>query len=250
MTLNKDPLFQEVDVELAKPRKLGVGNQDNMVDLVATALRETVDPEEAMFDFLQSLGMDMQDPNILDTPKRVAKMYREELLSGYTMPVPNLTDFAIDDQGSDQVTVTGIPVHSLCAHHLMPIAGFASVSAFFMPDDDNRTHLLGLSKFARVVEMYSRRLQTQEIIGRQVANFILENTAAVWVGVHIKADHFCMSHRGVRIHGSKTITTKFRRKEREVEGVDRMLTGEDRFYIPEIRSEELKRSFLDEVHAR
>lgn len=237
-------------------------------DLI-TGMPLTSSPEEAMFEFLESLGIDMSDPNTVDTPKRVAKMYREELLSGYSMEPPNLTSFAIDDQGSDQVTVTGIPVHSLCAHHLMPIAGFAAVSAFFMPDDENRTHLLGLSKFARVVEMYSRRLQTQEIIGRQVANYILDNTSAVWVGVHIKADHFCMAHRGVRIHGSQTVTTKFRRKEvpvppdstdvikmtpeeyeeyLEAKEMVMAFRSEKKFYIPESRSEELKRSFLDEVH--
>ena len=241
----KDPLFEIVDKKLGLQAPQTFGN------------RELPDPdkaleaaEAAMYNFLSSLGIDMEDTNTIGTPIRVAKMYQQELLSGYTMPEPNLTSFAIDDQGSDQVTVTGIPVHSLCAHHLMPIAGFAAVSAFFIPDEEEKTNLLGLSKFARVVEMYSRRLQTQEIIGRQVANYILDNTKAVWVGVHIKADHFCMSHRGVRIHGSKTITTKFRRKEVPSDAVTAYYKEDNKFfYISESRSEELKRSFLDEVHS-
>lgn len=192
--------------------------------------------EEAVRDFLTSFGLDVEnDPNLQGTPGRVSKMYAEEILSGYDRQV-NITSFDTPNVGNQQVTETGLEVSSMCAHHLMPISGTAAVSAYFV-EKNGVTRLPGLSKYARIVDMFARRLQLQEALTSQVARYIIDNTDAVWVGVHIRAEHYCMKHRGVRLHGAETTTTAFLFRPNREDSISLQ------------RGEELKRSFLDEVHS-
>ena len=143
------------------------------------------------------------DPGLIKTPKRMAKSL-EFLTSGY-QNMDNLIDdvkqalFDINHQG-DFVLVKDITVHSLCEHHVLPFFGKASI--LYIPDKK----VLGISKFARIVDQFSRRLQTQERLGRQICDFITEHTGAKGVMVTIECSHMCMNMRGATKPGSLTRT--------------------------------------------
>jgi GTP cyclohydrolase I len=159
---------------------------------------------EELFDVLQIDHRN--DHNTRDTPRRVAKMYVEELLRGrYTDP-PELTEFD-NAEGFDQLIVTGpIDVRSTCAHHLMPIYGEAYIGV--LPDKDGK--VIGLSKYDRIVDYFSARLQIQEELVKQIGNFIVEKTAPRGLAVRISAVHMCKTQRGVRAsHGSRMVTSAF-----------------------------------------
>ena len=113
----------------------------------------------------------------------------------------HITTFSNDEGYDELVVARAIPFASLCEHHLLPFSGFAHVG--YLPKE----RLLGLSKLARVVDHFSRRLQVQERLTAQVANFIAETVQPKGVGVVIEAEHLCMSLRGVRAGGSKTVTS-------------------------------------------
>ena len=152
---------------------------------------------QAATDLLRALGRDTNSPHLADTPRRIAAAY-VELLS----PRPfELTTFANDDGYDGLVLVRDIPVHSLCAHHLLPFNGVAHVA--YLPAD----RILGLSKLARVVEMFARDLQVQERLTQQVANWLQEHLEPQGVGVVIEAEHLCMSMRGVQVSGTLTLTS-------------------------------------------
>ena len=150
----------------------------------------------AVADLLIALGRDPADPHLADTPKRVADAYGELL----SPPAFNLTTFPNDEGYDELVLARGIPVHSLCEHHLLPFHGVAHVG--YLPGG----RILGLSKLARVVQHFARDLQVQERLTKQVADWLAEHLAARGVGVLIEADHLCVSLRGVRAAGSRTIT--------------------------------------------
>ncbi|WP_083283384.1 GTP cyclohydrolase I FolE [Humibacillus sp. DSM 29435] len=152
---------------------------------------------QAATDLLRALGRDTNSPHLADTPRRIAAAY-VELLS----PRPfELTTFSNDDGYDGLVLVRDIPVHSLCAHHLLPFNGVAHVA--YLPAD----RILGLSKLARVVEMFARDLQVQERLTQQVANWLQEHLEPQGVGVVIEAEHLCMSMRGVQASGTLTLTS-------------------------------------------
>jgi GTP cyclohydrolase I len=151
----------------------------------------------AVADLLTALGRDPADPHLAETPRRVADAYAE-LLS----PAPfDLTTFPNDERYDELVLARGIPVHSLCQHHLLPFHGVAHVG--YLPGP----RILGLSKLARVVQHFAADLQVQERLTKQVADWLAEHLAAKGVGVVIEADHLCMSLRGVRAAGSRTVTS-------------------------------------------
>ena len=151
----------------------------------------------AVTDLLDALGVDRTADGLAATPARVARAYAE-LLS----PEPfNVTTFANDEGYDELVVARAIPFASLCEHHLLPFSGTAYVG--YLPDE----RLLGLSKLARVVDHFSRRLQVQERLTGQVANFIAETVEPKGVGVVLEAEHLCMSLRGVRASGSRTVTS-------------------------------------------
>lgn len=141
-------------------------------------------------------------PGIEDTPQRVRKMYLEELLVGYGVDVPGLFKTFENEEYGGMVIVKDIPVTSLCEHHLVPFVGHAHIGYF--PGEK----IVGLSKFARVVNAYARRLQVQERLTRQICAAIEENLKPRGVIVVVEAEHMCMTIRGVQTPGTKTITSE------------------------------------------
>jgi GTP cyclohydrolase I len=156
--------------------------------------------EDAARDLLVALGADLESDHLRETPRRVAKAYSELLT-----PRPfDATTFP-NDEGYDELVIVGeIPFQSLCAHHLLPFQGKAHVT--YLPGE----RLVGLSKLARVVELYSRRLQLQERLTTQVADWLEEHLQPRGVGVVLEAEHLCMSLRGVQTSGSNTVTSALR----------------------------------------
>jgi GTP cyclohydrolase I len=153
--------------------------------------------EQAVADLLLALGQDVHSEHLLETPARVARSFAE-LLTPSTF---NPTTFP-NDQGYDELVVArDIPFHSLCEHHLLPFRGIAHVG--YLPG----ARILGLSKLARVVELFSRRLQVQERLTQQVADWLEQHLEPKGVGVVLEAEHLCMSLRGVRSTGSLTVTS-------------------------------------------
>jgi GTP cyclohydrolase I len=153
--------------------------------------------ERAVAELLEALGQDTTDEHMRETPRRVASAYAEML----TPRSFNLTTFPNDEGYDELVLARDIPFHSLCQHHLLPFKGVAHVG--YLPGE----RILGLSKLARVVELFARGLQVQERLTKQVADWLEEQLAPKGVGVVIEAEHLCMSLRGVQAHGSKTVTS-------------------------------------------
>jgi len=153
--------------------------------------------EKAAADLLVALGADLTDEGLRDTPGRVARAYAELLT-----PKPfNLTTFPNDEGYDELVLARDIPFHSLCMHHMLPFHGVAHVA--YLPGD----RIIGLSKLARVVELFARDLQVQERLTRQVADWLQTHLSPKGVGVVIEAEHLCMSLRGVQKPGSRTVTS-------------------------------------------
>ncbi|HEU4465921.1 MAG TPA: GTP cyclohydrolase I [Agromyces sp.] len=153
----------------------------------------------AVAELLDALGRDIRSPHLADTPRRVADAFAELLT-----PRPfDATTFPNDDGYDELVVVAGIPFDSLCEHHLLPFSGTAHVG--YVPGD----RLLGLSKFARAVERFSRDLQVQERLTRQVAGWIDEQLRPLGVGVVLEAEHLCLSLRGAQARGTRTVTSAF-----------------------------------------
>lgn len=160
--------------------------------------------EEAVRVLLRWAGDDPTREGLLDTPARVAKAYKE-LFSGYDQAAEDVLGRTFDEVGGydDIVLVKDIPFFSHCEHHMVPIIGKAHVA--YLPNG----RVLGLSKIARVVEIYGRRLQTQETMTAQIAKAIDDTLQPRGVAVMIEAEHMCMAMRGVQKQGSTTLTTTF-----------------------------------------
>ncbi|MEE2525980.1 GTP cyclohydrolase I FolE [Hyphobacterium sp. HN65] len=160
--------------------------------------------EEAVRTLIAWAGDNPNREGLLDTPKRVVKAY-EEWFSGYEAdPAKELSRTFEDVQGyDDMVMLTNIDVESHCEHHLAPIMGVAHVA--YLP----RKNVVGISKIARVVEIFSKRMQTQETMTAQIADIIMEAMDARGVAVLIDAKHQCMTTRGVHHPNVSTITTTF-----------------------------------------
>jgi GTP cyclohydrolase I len=168
--------------------------------LRAVRKRSAVDvpaAEQAVAQLLRALGRDPADPHLADTPRRVAESYAE-LLTGRQF---ELTTFPNDEGYNELVMATGIPVQSMCEHHLLPFTGVAHIG--YLPGD----RILGLSKLARVLDLFARDLQVQERLTQQVADWLQDNLAPRGIGVVIEAEHLCMSLRGVRATGARTVTS-------------------------------------------
>jgi GTP cyclohydrolase IA len=153
--------------------------------------------ERAAADFVRAMGMDLDDPSLAATPGRMARAYAELL----TPPEMTLTTFP-NEAGYDELVLTrDIPFTSVCEHHLLAFSGTATVG--YLPGP----RLLGLSKLARIVEMHSRRPQIQERMTTQIAHWLDDKLTPRGVGVVLQAEHTCMTLRGVRAHGSTTVTS-------------------------------------------
>jgi GTP cyclohydrolase IA len=153
--------------------------------------------ERAAHELLTALGVDLTDESVRDTPRRIVRMY-DELLT----PRPfNPTTFPNDGGYDELVVATGIPFHSLCEHHLLPFVGVAHVG--YLPGD----RIIGLSKLARIVELFARNLQVQERLTTQIAGWLDDHLQPKGVGVVLQAEHLCMSLRGVQKPGARTVTS-------------------------------------------
>jgi GTP cyclohydrolase IA len=172
---------------------------------VTAALRVLAEPdgidlraaERAVAGLLVALGQDPADPHLRETPARVARSFAELL----TPRSFDLTTFPNDEGYDELVLARGIRFQSLCQHHLLPFHGVAHVG--YLPGE----RILGLSKLARVVELFARRLQVQERLTVQVADWLDQRLAPKGVGVVLEAEHLCMSMRGVQAPGVTTVTS-------------------------------------------
>jgi GTP cyclohydrolase IA len=153
--------------------------------------------ERAVADLLRALGQDVDDPQLRGTPRRVVASFTEML----SPPAFKPTTFPNDDRYDELVIARGIPMRSLCAHHLLPFTGVAHVG--YLPGE----RIVGLSKLARVVEMFACGLQIQERLTVQIGEWIAEHLQPKVVGVVIEAEHLCMTLRGVQAQGARTVTS-------------------------------------------
>ncbi len=161
--------------------------------------------EAAVTEILLAVGEDPEREGLKETPKRVAKMY-EEIFSGlHDDPTRHLKIFHEPEQHNELVIVRDIPLYSVCEHHLLPFIGVAHIA--YIPQKGN---IIGLSKFARIVDCFARRPQVQERLTAQIADFLFENLEPYGVAVIIEAEHLCMTMRGARAAGSKTQTSALR----------------------------------------
>ncbi len=160
--------------------------------------------EEAVRVLLRWAGDDPKREGLLDTPKRVVNSYKE-LFAGYDADTDEVLGRTFEEVGGyeDMVLVRDIPFFSHCEHHMLPVIGKAHVA--YLPDG----RVLGLSKIARIVDVFARRLQTQEAMTAQIADAISESLQPLGVAVFIEAEHMCMAMRGVQKSGSTTLTTTF-----------------------------------------
>jgi len=147
--------------------------------------------------FMRALGIPPDDPDLADTPGRLARAYAELL----DVPEYDFTTFPNTERYDELVLVQDIPVQSLCEHHLLPFTGVAHVG--YLPS----ARIVGLSKLARTVEHFARRPQTQERLTMQIARQLDEKLSPRGVGVVVEAEHTCMTLRGARAHDTRTMTS-------------------------------------------
>jgi GTP cyclohydrolase I len=170
----------------------------------ATGRPSRAEAEEAVRTLIGWAGDDPDREGLKDTPRRVADAF-EEYFAGYRLDPADVLSKTFEETGGydDLVMLRDIRVESHCEHHLAPFLGVAHVA--YLP----KGRILGISKIARVVEMFAKRLQTQEALTAQIADAIETALQPRGVAVLIEAEHQCMSMRGVRQPGVKTITTRF-----------------------------------------
>jgi GTP cyclohydrolase IA len=161
--------------------------------------------ERAATEMLAALGLPIDSADMFETPRRLVHAYAEML----TPPEFDSTTFENAAGYDELVVVSDIPVRSLCEHHLLPFTGVAHVG--YLPAD----RILGLSKFARTVEFHARRAQTQERLTMEIAEHLTERLEPHGVGVVIEAEHACMSLRGAKAQGARTVTAALRGRLRD-----------------------------------
>ena len=160
--------------------------------------------EKAIKEILEAIGVDYKKKDLLDTPKRVAEMYEEIFAGVHKDPEEELEVF-LDQKHHEIILLKGIPLYSVCEHHLLPFIGKAHIA--YIPKNGRVT---GLSKLVRVVDILSRRPQVQERLTTQIAEIIMSKLKPMGVMVVIEAEHLCMSMRGVRKPGTLTVTSAVR----------------------------------------
>ncbi|MGY1632614.1 GTP cyclohydrolase I FolE [Geodermatophilus sp. SYSU D01186] len=161
--------------------------------------------EAAVRELLIAVGEDPDRPGLKDTPGRVARAYAETFAGLWQDPADVLAT-TFDEDHDEMVLVKDIPMYSTCEHHLVPFHGVAHIG--YIPGDDGR--VTGLSKLARLVEVYARRPQVQERMTSQIADALAEVLKPRGVLVVIEAEHLCMAMRGIRKPGSTTVTSAVR----------------------------------------
>ena len=164
--------------------------------------------KKSIAEFIESLceycNIDPNDSNIKETPDRLYRMYKNELLAGYFKePEDYLKTFEGIDTSNQPVIIESIPVKSLCSHHILPFFGEATITLKYKKG----AKILGLSKFYRIVDSYARKLQLQEKLTDEIAKFLYTNLELEYVKVEIEAKHTCVGLRGVNVMDNKTKTT-------------------------------------------
>jgi GTP cyclohydrolase IA len=183
----------------------------NSYDIHPEAQQDLPTIEAAIRDVLVSVGEDPDRDGLLKTPNRVARMY-DELLSGYSTNPEQLLNGAIFDVDySEMVLVRDIEFYSLCEHHMLPFIGHAHVA--YSP----RRKVVGLSKIPRIVDMFARRLQIQERMTTQIAEFMMDVLEPCGVGVVVEGEHMCSMMRGVKKANARMITSSLRGQFRDDE---------------------------------
>ena len=161
--------------------------------------------ERAAADLLAALGADLTEEGLRETPRRMVAAYAELLA-----PEPFRATSFPNDEGYDELVVAcDIPFHALCMHHLLPFHGVAHVG--YLPDE----RIIGLSKLARVVDLFARDLQVQERLTEQIAGWLEAHLRAKGIGVVLEAEHMCMTLRGVQKPGARTVTSALRGSVRD-----------------------------------
>ncbi len=157
--------------------------------------------EKAIEEILEAIGEDKNREGLKETPQRVAKMFNE-IFSGYEETADDLIKIFNEKYRSDEIiAVTDIPFCSMCEHHMMPFYGKVSIA--YLPKDEK---IIGISKFSRIINYFSKRLQVQERLTKQISDFLYEKLDPFGIIVIIEAEHMCMTMRGVKSLNSKTRT--------------------------------------------
>ncbi|MEW6101775.1 MAG: GTP cyclohydrolase I FolE [Candidatus Omnitrophota bacterium] len=160
--------------------------------------------ERAIYAILEAIGENPRKKDLLDTPRRVAEMY-EEIFSGIHQDPEKELEVILDQKHNEIILLKGIPLYSICEHHLLPFIGKAHVA--YIPKNGRVT---GLSKLVRVIDILSRRPQVQERLTTQVADIIMKKLKPLGCMVVVEAEHLCMSFRGVKKPGALTVTSAVR----------------------------------------
>lgn len=160
--------------------------------------------EKAVREILSAIGEDAKRQGLRDTPARVARMY-EEIFSGINKNPEKELDVIFEKEHDEIILLKGIPLYSVCEHHMVPFIGTAHVA--YIPSGNRIT---GLSKIARIVDGYAKRLQVQERLTTEIADCIMKKLKPQGVMVVVEAEHLCMSMRGVKKPGVLTVTSAVR----------------------------------------
>ncbi|MFH0858593.1 MAG: GTP cyclohydrolase I FolE [Candidatus Omnitrophota bacterium] len=160
--------------------------------------------EKAVAAILESIGENPKRKDLLDTPRRVAGMY-EEIFAGVSQDPEKELEVILEQKHDEIILLKGIPLYSVCEHHLLPFIGKANVA--YIPKQGRVT---GLSKLARVVDILSKRPQVQERLTTQIAEIVMSKLRPLGCMVVIEAEHLCMSMRGVKKPGTLTVTSAVR----------------------------------------
>ena len=160
--------------------------------------------EKAVRDILEAIGEDPDRDGLKETPNRVARMY-EEVFSGLSEDAHAHLKLFNEPGNDEMVVVRDIPLYSMCEHHLLPFVGKAHIA--YIPEDGR---IIGLSKLARIVNVYAKRPQVQERLTTQIADFLYDELGAKSVAVIIEAEHLCMTMRGAKAAGAVTQTSALR----------------------------------------
>lgn len=158
----------------------------------------------AVREILEAIGEDPDREGLVETPDRVARMY-EEIFAGLHMDPRDVVKVFKEENHEEMVMVKDIPLYSICEHHLLPFVGSASV--VYLP---RKGKVMGLSKLARIVDIVAKKPQLQERLSSQVADIIMEAIDPLGVAVVIEAEHLCMTMRGIKKPGAKTVTSALR----------------------------------------
>lgn len=161
-----------------------------------------IELENSFKDVLFTMGLDLNDDSLKNTPHRIAKMFVNETCRGLYDPAPKITAFENQGKYTGMVLVKDIAVKSLCEHHFQHFLGVCHIA--YIPWDK----IIWLSKFSRIVDWFARRPQVQEKLTSQIYDFLEDKLWTTDIAVYINAEHLCMKVRGVNEHNSNTITSK------------------------------------------